>query len=478
MTVTVNVTDNGNGTLTATPTYPADAIFNNSYTASGSVALAATKSLTGRTLAAGEFSFELSEVLPGGAAHLQTKTNAADGSVAFDAINYTLADLGFHTYMITEVAGNLGGVTYDSMELTVTVLVTDNGDGTLTATPAYPADIIFNNSYAASGSIALAATKSLTGRTLAAGEFSFQLSEVLPGGATLLQTKTNAADGSIAFDAINYTLADLGFHTYTITEVAGNLGGVTYDPTTITVTVLVTDNGDGTISATPAFPADIIFNNSYAASGSITLAATKALIGRTLAAGEFSFQLKEVLPGGATLLQTKTNAANGAIAFDAINYTLADVGEHTYTITEIAGSEANMHDDPLVVTIMVMVIDNGDGTLAVTPTYPEDMTFNNEFLTPAITIAKTVANQTAGDPYGEFASLEDGETASYRIVVTNTGNTVLENVTVDDDQVKIGTIVALSTGGTATFADLGGTYPAINLGHAPARRVSHTDLHL
>ena len=81
----------------------------------------------------------------------------------------------------------------------------------------------------AGGSVALAATKSLAGRTLAAGEFSFQLSEVLPGGATLLQTKTNAANGAIAFDTINYTQANVGLHTYMIKEVVGTLGGVTYD---------------------------------------------------------------------------------------------------------------------------------------------------------------------------------------------------------------------------------------------------------
>ena len=167
---------------------------------------------------------------------------------------------------------------------------------------------------------------------------------------------------------------------------------------------------------------------------------------------------------GATLLQTKTNAANGAITFDAISYTLADVGAHTYTITEVAGSEANMHYDPLAIAVTVTVTDNGDGTLAATPAYPNDVTFNNEYLTPAIDIVKTVANQTAGDPQSKFASLQEGETAEYQLVVTNTGNTALSNVTVEDDQVAIGTVVTLSTGGTATFADLGGTYPAINLG--------------
>ncbi|MGI6297892.1 MAG: Spy0128 family protein [Saccharofermentanales bacterium] len=163
-----------------------------------------------------------------------------------------------------------------------------------------------------------AASKQLSGRALAAGEFSFQLKE----GATVLQTKTNAADGSITFDAINYSVADKGLHTYTITEMPSALGGVTIDPMVLTVTVDVVDNGDGTLTATPTYPADVTFNNTYAATGSVSLSASKQLSGRALAAGEFSFQLKE----GATLIETKSNAADGSIDFAAINYTLADKG--------------------------------------------------------------------------------------------------------------------------------------------------------
>jgi len=101
----------------------------------------------------------------------------------------------------------------------------------------------------------------------------------------------------------------------------------------------VTDAGNGVLVATPTYSADKIFNNTYTASGSVTLAATKALAGRTLTAGEFSFQLKQ----GTTVLQTKTNALDGIITFDAIPYTQADIGQtYTYTIVEIAGSETGM----------------------------------------------------------------------------------------------------------------------------------------
>ncbi len=246
----------------------------NTYSATGSVTLSASKHLDGRTLAAGEFSFQLKE----GATVLQTKTNAANGSIAFDAINYTLANVGLHTYTITELPSALGGITIDPMVLTVTVNVVDNGDGTLTATPSYPADVTFNNTYAASGSVSLAASKQLSGRTLAAGDFSFQLKE----GATVLQTKTNAADGSITFDAINYTQADKGLHTYTITEMSSALGGISIDPMVLTVTVNVVDKGDGTLTATTTYPSDTIFNNTYAQQ-----AASHLLPANSLAAGHW-----------------------------------------------------------------------------------------------------------------------------------------------------------------------------------------------
>ena len=183
------------------------------------------KTLTGRTLAASEFSFELWE----GMVKLQTVSNLANGSFSFASINYTLANVGVHTYTVKEFIPTvgLGGVTYDTKTYTVTVTVSDKGDGTLNVVLGEASDsptgLNFTNTYAASGSLDLSGTKTLTGRTLAAGEFSFELWE----GMVKLQTVTNAANGTFTFGTINYTLANVGVHTYTVIEKTGVLGGVT-----------------------------------------------------------------------------------------------------------------------------------------------------------------------------------------------------------------------------------------------------------
>ena len=331
-----------------------------------------TKKLEGMDLEADKFEFELKE----GGNVLQTVKNKADGSIPFTDINYTAADLGEHTYTITEKKPNpaLPGITYDTMTVTYKVKVEDKGEAKLTVTVTEePTDKEFNNK-AATGSWKPVATKAITGKTLADDMFEFELKE----GGNVLQTVKNKADGSIPFKDINYTAADLGEHTYTITEKAGSLGGVTYDNLTITYKVKVADKGDGTLEAKVENPpADTEFNNKYAAKGSWTPVVTKKLIGRTLLDDEFEFELKK----GSDSIETVKNKADGSIPFKAINYTLADVGEHTYTITEKAGSLVGVTYDNMTVTYKVKVSDNGDGTLkteVIDPT-PADTEFNNNF---------------------------------------------------------------------------------------------------
>lgn len=216
------------------------------------------------------------------------------------------------------------------------------------------------------------ATKKLTGRALADDEFEFELKE----GTNVLQTVKNKADGSIPFTAIQYTLAGVGEHTYTITEKPGTLGGVTYDNLTVTYVVTVSDNGDGTLKAEiTGTPLDTRFDNVYTATGSWTPVATKKLTGRELEAGEFAFELKE----GENLLQSVSNNADGTIPFAPVEYTLADVGEHTYTLSEKRGSLHGVSYDSMKITYVVTVSDNGDGTLTATATSPADTEFNNRF---------------------------------------------------------------------------------------------------
>ena len=357
-------------------------VVNKKYTAEGSWVPTATKALTGRTLADGEFEFELKE----DSDVLQTAKNKADGTIPFAAIEYTVDDIGEHTYTITEKNTSLPGVTYDSMTVTYKVKVKDNRDGTLATTVTEVSnDTEFNNTYGATGSWKPAVTKQLSGRPLLDDEFEFELKE----NGDILQTVKNKANGTIPFATINYTVDDIGDHTYVITEKAGTVPGVTYDNMRAIYKVHVSDKGDGTLKVTVGgVPSDTEFNNVYEATGSWKPTVTKKLIGRELVDGEFEFELRE----NNDPIQIARNKVDGAIPFEAVNYTLADVGEHTYVIREKVGTESDITYDRMEVTYTVRVMDKGDGTLETTVTRtPSDTEFNNSYTSKPL-VPKTSDN--------------------------------------------------------------------------------------
>ena len=214
------------------------------------------KTLTGRDLTDGEFSFELYE----GANKLQTVTNK-NGKVTFAPIEYT--EEGEHTYTVKEVAGNTPGITYDKTDKQVTVKVKKDGDN-LKADVAYPDNKTFSNTYTAPqpAKAKISASKILEGAELKNGEFNFQL---LDETGKVLQTKQNAADGTVTFDDISYSSEDAGktFH-YTIKEVIpeSKAKGMTYDEGNIDVTVTVTkDDASNTLKASVAYGDKKSFTN-------------------------------------------------------------------------------------------------------------------------------------------------------------------------------------------------------------------------
>ena len=259
--VTVRVTRDGDA-LKAVVVYPESKTFTNAFTPNATTAtIELTKELTGRDLVDGEFSFELYE----GANKLQTVTNKA-GKVTFESISYTAE--GEHTYTVKEVKGTTPGITYDTAEKQVTVKVTKDGDN-LKATVVYPESKVFANTYSAPSpaKAQISASKILEGRALKDGEFSFTL---LDEAGKVLQTKQNAADGSVAFDEISYSQEDAGktFH-YTIKEVipTSQEKGMTYDQASIEVTVTVTkDDASNTINATVAYGEKKSFINTFVTS--------------------------------------------------------------------------------------------------------------------------------------------------------------------------------------------------------------------
>ena len=467
--VEVKVTDKGDGTLVAAVKAPAD--IKNVYDVKpiegdDAVKLSVTKTLEGNTLAAGQFSFELKDAQGN---LLQTKSNAADGTVAFDGLVYTKP--GTYEYTISEVNDEKAGYKYDGDSATVTVTVTDKGDGTMSAEAKY-GKTTFSNSYAASGNTGttIFAQKTLEGRQLADGQFKFELKD---SDDNVLQTKTNDASGRVVFDAIEYDQSIFGeaapetdepkaeepttepaaeepkadepkaeepaaepeapkaeepaaepeaakvegtdteaettevanpvaeltdalaslisttanaadnprtkVFTYKISEVNDGKDGYEYDGHVETVTVTVTDKGDGTLAVSTAYDEDgATFANKYTATGETgsSVTATKTLTGRDMVEGEFEFAL---LDAAGNEVATGKNAADGSVTFSSIKYTQDEVGEHEYTMVEKSGSKTGVTYDTAKKPVKVTVTDNGNGTLATAVSYPEGNTFENTY---------------------------------------------------------------------------------------------------
>ncbi len=361
LAVVVTVTDE-DGQLTAVAEYEGNQVFENSYQPkAGSVVLSAEKVLTGRTLQANEFDFELVDE---DGTVLQTKANDATGKIYFDALPYE--ETGEYHYTIREKIDSDGTITYDTKELAVVVTVTDE-DGQLTTVAEYEGNQVFENSYQPKvGSVVLNAEKVLTGRTLQANEFDFEL---VDEDGTVLQTKANDATGKIYFDALAYD--ETGEYHYTIREKAGTDGTITYDTKELAVVVTVTDEA-GQLTAVAEYEGSQVFENSYQPqAGSVVLSAKKVLTGRNLQANEFAFELVDE---AGKVLQTQRNDANGTITFDALTYD--DAGEHRYTIREKAGNDATIIYDETTYQVTVTVKDQ-DGKLVAEAEQTAEMVFNN-----------------------------------------------------------------------------------------------------
>ena len=330
------------------------------------------KTLTGRDLVDGEFSFELYE----GANKLQTVTNKS-GKVTFESISYTAE--GEHTYTVKEVKGDNATVTYDASEKQVTVKVTRVGDA-LKAEVVYPKSKTFTNAFtpkAANATIEL--EKELTGRDLVDGEFSFELYE----GANKLQTVTNKA-GKVTFESISYTAE--GEHTYTVKEVKGTTPGITYDTAEKQVTVKVTKDGDN-LKATVVYPESKVFANTYSAPSpaKAQISASKILEGRALKDGEFSFTL---LDEAGKVLQTKQNAADGTVTFDDISYSSEDAGKtFHYTIKEVipeSKAKGMTYDEGNIDVTVTVTKDDASNTLKASVAYGDKKSFTNKLVTTSI----------------------------------------------------------------------------------------------
>lgn len=377
----VTVADNA-GTLQASVAYDGTNVtkpsFTNTYEAQAtdSGAIALTKSVDvhdgSYQLKAGDFAFEL---VGSDGSVIQTQKNDAHGKVAFDKLTFDHA--GTFTYTVREVqptgdAPGVPGVTYTGKTYTLTYVVKDNNDGKLvvenstvkpsegTENGVTPNTMTFANSYQPgatsyqiSGTKVLENTDSATMRMPADGEFTFALIDVATGQEI---DRTTNVGNAFTFKAISYTAT--GSHAYQVKEVAGQDGTITYSDAVLDVTVSATDDGSGQLTATAnKTAADLTFTNTYTPTATTaTITGTKALTGRDLAEGEFSFDLKDA---DGNVVQTVQNGADGTFGFAPLQ--LDKVGTYVYTVSERAGATANgVTYDTTVFTATVTVTENAE----------------------------------------------------------------------------------------------------------------------
>ena len=404
--VTVTVTDNHAGRLIPVVTIqkktvtdegsvvqPASSIvFQNYYdVAPDVVEITGTKayihSLTNlpKDMQADQFTFKLE----GNDQELYAK-NDANGNFKFQ-LGFTSDDIGNeYTYTLSEVEGNVPYITYDPNTYVIKIKVEDDGLGGLKITKTIEGSqqIHFENRYNVTGSadVTLEGTKlytdNVTGnpKDLPADTFQFNLS-----GEGRNETVSNLAGGAFSFSTITYTAADIRneAYVYTVTEVAGDKDYITYDADVYTVSVLVSDDGMGGIRVEKAVVLnsnatanDILFDNYYdvVSPGSVEITGTKTYVGKELADGQFTFKLEG---NGDELFAT--NDANGSFSFK-LTYTAADIGsEYTYTVSEVAGSEAYITYDADTYVVKVKIEDNGEGGLKVTKTQEAEIAFENTY---------------------------------------------------------------------------------------------------
>ena len=280
-------------------------------------------------------------------------------------------------------------------------------EGVIRAGETRTARASFENTYDAEGLVRLQVSKELTGRALAANQFTFEVVDDATG--EVVRTAANGEDGTVVFGALRYGLADVGkTYTYTIREQKPTAPGYEdYDAHTTRVSVRVEDvKGNGELTVTPTYDSSTTtFRNAYHAKGSLALKAWKTLLGRDLKDGEFRFELRgssgAPMPAGGSVAYA-VNKADGTISFPEIAFNETHSGKtYTYTAREVAGADATVQYSKQTFTYTVTVADNGDGTLSFEQTTNASPVFSNTLTPGGLRIEKHIQG-TDGDPHQEF----------------------------------------------------------------------------
>lgn len=459
--VSYTVTDDGKGNLSVSHKPDGDAAFafTNTYNVkpvetSVTEQITATKFLTGRDMAEGEFSFELVEGGDKDAKVVATGKNAADGKITMSAVKYDKA--GTHAYTLREVKGGTTskGITYSDAKFAIETTITDNGDGTLSAQHVLKnaEAAIFKNTYSVTPletELDFGLSKAIDGRDWTDGdEFSFTITAPegtpLPDPATVTVNKRDAKDGiaAIKFGKIHYAAA--GTYKYEIRENAGSTVGMTYDAHVATAEVTVTEDSDGTLTANVTKKENGRFTNTYrteldyAAAGGLKL--SKTLYGRPMTEGQFTFTVTPADDGSASALGLLPGANNyespatiegtvgqiDILAGHEVKFTQADAGKtFTYTVAEKNDGQPGYTYDDAVRTVTIAIADDTAGTLTATTTVSggSEGTLVTEYKTGAAAVESAVVpfvnsySATTNTPGGTAAQVVAAKTLTGRPMV-------------------------------------------------------------
>lgn len=430
-----------------------------SVTVYGDKSLAGHKTLHGRALSEGEFTFEISAITDGAPlpTTLTTVSNDANGNFHFGDITFTKT--GKYVYKVAEKTDRLpAGVRPETWFKTVTIDVTYE-DGALKATvEPIEGGLEFVNNYSTNDGtnetkVSLTGTKTivpategLTAPALNDGDYEFTISADT-NGAPLPTTGTTVSNvnGKFSFD-ITFTKDDLGNemsktfeYTVTETETEGRSKPGVNIAKPHTVKVKVTDNGEGKLTAAVT-EGDLNFVNIYSPAAvdfSVTpsVSITKQLDGRDLQEDEFTFELVE----GDRVVATAKNKADGTVLFGTQNYT--EPGTHVYTIREVQGNATGVTYDLETYTVTVNVKDKGEGQLVASTEGASKIVFNNSYTARPATVNLTATKDLKG------AGLSDGQ---FTFELLNNGD-VMDRATNDAKGNVAFRELTLKQAGTYTF---------------------------
>lgn len=419
--VKVEVTDNGDGTLTAVPSYETDSdglIFRNEYVAKGEFTPKGRKTMSNQSIEENEFTFAVAETVDNSSnspikkdeegndiiwyvsapeTEMDESTQKVVAELEFPTFHYDMDSLGTHYYRVWEIIpedainNKLDGLQYDARKYTFSISVSDDGGGRLrvSSNSSYATSLNFTNTYRDTTGISFTGNKTLIGRTLKNKDFQYVADiTVYNRSNSIVDQKKNYPfgycdeEGVIHFPEQKYDETDYGYrYVYVVRELIPDVdsadfrGGITYSQESYTVTVKIgrengiikpavtyTDSNNNPVTS-------LDFTNLYSAEGSIAFSATKLLSGRNIKEGQFAFELCQ----DEAVLETVTNKADGSISFSPIEFYLKgtengiedNLGTYTYTIREVIPEEATpgYTYDNTEYEITVVAFDNGDGTI-------------------------------------------------------------------------------------------------------------------